>query len=110
MNQHVNTISGRLLNTLGYRSEKTLELDGSPEAFLDQFSTGGGLHKDKTLFDHWESVHILFQFTAPSAFGARQPGKRCVGAIRQTCAQTSWPRISSLESSFSHQSLEAAML
>ena len=26
-----------LLNTLGYQSEKILDLDGSPDAFLEQF-------------------------------------------------------------------------
>jgi len=27
-----------LLNSLGYKSDKTMELDGSPEAFLEQFN------------------------------------------------------------------------
>jgi len=27
-----------LLNTLGYSSDKTIELDGTPAAFLDQFN------------------------------------------------------------------------
>ncbi len=61
--ENLKTASISLLNSLGYQSEKTLDLDGSPDAFLEQFSTGYELRKEKALFDRWESVHILFQFT-----------------------------------------------
>lgn len=54
-----------LLNTLGYQSEKTLDLGGAPETFLDQFVTSPGLsfNKDKALFDDWNEIHLLFQLT-----------------------------------------------
>lgn len=47
------TAAVSLLNTLGYQSEKTLDLGGSPEAFLEQFdnNTDREFRKDKGLFD-----------------------------------------------------------
>ncbi|NCC60347.1 MAG: hypothetical protein EOM12_05285 [Verrucomicrobiae bacterium] len=54
-----------LLQTLGYKSEKTLDLDGSPDAFVEQFdnSPDQPFNKDKALFDDWKSVEFLFQLT-----------------------------------------------
>ena len=56
-----------LLDTLGYRSDRTLILEGSkPAAFLDLAqSQSGGLKFDpeKALFAEWKSADILFQFT-----------------------------------------------
>ncbi len=42
-----------LLNTLGYQSEKTLDLSGTPEAFLGQFDNNPkqAFRKDKALID-----------------------------------------------------------
>lgn len=61
---NLRSASINLLGTLGYTSDKTLNLDGSPDAFLDHFSDGAHeLRKDKALFDRWKSIHILFQFT-----------------------------------------------
>jgi len=59
------TASMALLDGLGYRSEKTLDLGGSPEAFLDQFDNNSerGFSKDKALFDDWKEIHLLFQLT-----------------------------------------------
>jgi len=59
------TAAIHLLNTLGYQSEKTLDLCGSPEAFLDQFynSPGRAFRRDKALFDDWKEIHLLFQLT-----------------------------------------------
>jgi len=59
------TAAMRLLNTLGYQSEKTLDLSGSPEAFLDQFDNNPdrAFSKDKALFDDWKEIHLLFQLT-----------------------------------------------
>lgn len=53
----------RLLETLGYQSERQLALDPAPAAFLDAFDQGGAFRRDKALFDHWASVHLLCQIT-----------------------------------------------
>ncbi len=53
-----------LLNTLGYRSEKLLDLDNTSAAFLAQFDNRDRpLRKDKALVDQWKSVEFLFQLT-----------------------------------------------
>ena len=52
------------LNTLGYRSEKVLDLNNTPEAFSAQFDRRDRpLRKDKALFGQWKSVEFLFQIT-----------------------------------------------
>jgi hypothetical protein len=51
-----------LLNTLGYQSEKTLDLDNTPDAFLVEFDNRDRkFRKDKALFERWKSVEFLFQ-------------------------------------------------
>ena len=51
-----------LLNTLGYQSEKTLDLDNTPDAFLAEFDKRDRkFRKDKALFERWKSVEFLFQ-------------------------------------------------
>jgi len=51
-----------LLNTLGYRSEKTLDLDNTPDAFLAEFDKRDReFRKGKALFERWKSVEFLFQ-------------------------------------------------
>ena len=51
-----------LLNTLGYVSGKTLDLDNTPDAFLAEFDKRGReFRRDKALFDRWKSVEFLFQ-------------------------------------------------
>ena len=53
-----------LLNSLGYDSEKTLDLDNTPDAFLAAFDKRDReFRKDKALFDRWKSVEFLFQIT-----------------------------------------------
>ncbi|MFC1460968.1 Eco57I restriction-modification methylase domain-containing protein [Verrucomicrobiota bacterium] len=54
-----------LLSVLGYKSEKTLDLDGTPDAFLAQFDqdTARPFRKDKAIFDQWKSIDFLFQLT-----------------------------------------------
>lgn len=53
----------RLLETLGYQSERQLALDPAPAAFLDALDRDGAFRRDKALFDHWASVHLLCQIT-----------------------------------------------
>ncbi|MEA3226346.1 MAG: hypothetical protein U9Q07_10385 [Planctomycetota bacterium] len=54
----------RLLNTLGYQSEKALDLDNTPDAFIAEFDKRDReFRKDKALFERWKSVEFLFQIT-----------------------------------------------
>lgn len=55
-----------LLELLGYESDKTLELDGSPEPFLEQFNQHPEttrFSKEKALVNEWEEIQLLFQLT-----------------------------------------------
>ncbi len=56
-----------LLNTLGYASDKTIEVPGSdPGAFLEllaEHNPGVTIDKTKALFDDWTRADILFQLT-----------------------------------------------
>ena len=49
-----------LLNTLGYRSEKTLDLENTPDVFLAELDKRNReFRKDKALFDRWKTVEFL---------------------------------------------------
>ena len=56
-----------LLNILGYRSDKTIEIPGSdPQAFLELLAEHNrdiGINKEKALFDDWLKADVLFQLT-----------------------------------------------
>jgi adenine-specific DNA-methyltransferase len=53
-----------LLNTLGYRSNLTMELsDDGKEDFLHAFNTDGRFDRDKALFNDWIEISLLFQLT-----------------------------------------------
>lgn len=53
-----------LLESLGYRSEKRLELKpNTPKTFLAQFEDGRKLNPDHALLDDWQTVDFLFQLT-----------------------------------------------
>ena len=53
-----------LLESLGYRSEKRLELKpNTPKTFLAQFADGRKLNPDHALLDDWQTVDFLFQLT-----------------------------------------------
>jgi len=58
------TASVNLLNTLGYKSEKTLDIGNSPEAFLEEFDNRDRpFRKDKASFSNWKTIDFLFQIT-----------------------------------------------
>ena len=79
MNQHKNDIKNalqqftdgnltdnarRLLDTLGYRSERTISLvPNTAEEFVDRFDPSKTMNAGRALLDEWESVDILFQLT-----------------------------------------------
>ena len=56
-----------LLKTLGYESDKTIQVpDSDPAAFLELLSEhnpGVTIDKDKALFSDWVKADILFQLT-----------------------------------------------
>jgi adenine-specific DNA-methyltransferase len=57
----------KLLDVLGYQSDKTITVPKSdPEAFLkllEDHNRDETIDKDKALFDHWEKADVLFQLT-----------------------------------------------
>jgi len=54
----------QLFNTLGYISEKTIELSpNTPENFIHEIDQQNQLRKEKALFSKWESVDFIFQIT-----------------------------------------------
>ena len=56
-----------LLNTLGYRSDKTIKIpDSSPQEFLKilaEHNPQAEIDKQKARFDNWQTADILFQLT-----------------------------------------------
>ena len=79
MNQHKNDIKNalkhfaegnladnarRLLDTLGYQSERTMSLQpNTAEGFIENFDPSNTMNLERALLDEWESVDILFQLT-----------------------------------------------
>ena len=54
----------QLFNTLGYMSEKTIQLSpNTPENFLHEVDQHNRLRKDKALLSKWRSVDFIFQIT-----------------------------------------------
>ena len=64
-----------LLKTLGYASDRTLDLgDSSPEAFrafVQEHARDGAFNEEKALFDQWTSADLLFQLTDDELAGRR---------------------------------------
>ena len=52
-----------LLETLGYRSAKTIALDGTPAGFARDVDPDGRLHAKPARFESWREVRFLFQLT-----------------------------------------------
>ncbi len=64
-----------LLNSLGYQSEKTLDLDNTPDAFLAEFDKRDRkFRKDKALFKCWKTVEFLFHQLFQVSPSLRLPG------------------------------------
>jgi len=72
-----------LFNTLGYRSDKRIDLDSNaPDAFLREFNRDGRLNPDNALVGEWASVDMLFQLTGAEIENAQQ-GRLIFDARRQ---------------------------
>ena len=53
-----------LLNTLGYQSERTLDLESSTaETFIAAYDRQGNLNRDRALTGEWTSIDLLFQLS-----------------------------------------------
>lgn len=52
-----------LLEVLGYRSAKTIALDGKPATFASEVDQDGKLATGFALFEKWREIHFLFQLT-----------------------------------------------
>jgi adenine-specific DNA-methyltransferase len=52
-----------LLAALGYRSAKTIALDGAPGTFAREVDHEAKLQSKAAMFDHWREVQFLFQLT-----------------------------------------------
>ena len=52
-----------LLSVLGYRSAKTIALDGSPATFAREIDHDDKLSAKPACFDKWQEVQFLFQLT-----------------------------------------------
>ena len=71
-----------LLDSLGYQSEKTLNLDNTPDAFLAKFDNRDRkFRKEKTLFDRWKSVEFRFHQLSQISLSFRLPGANLIPLI-----------------------------
>lgn len=53
-----------LLNVLGYRSERRIDLDpNTADGFIKHFDSHNTLNRERGLLNEWESIDFLFQFT-----------------------------------------------
>ena len=79
-----------LLNTLGYRSEKTLALSSNDrETFLAAFDPQGQLNKEKALFGQWRSIDLLFQLAADDiSLSAQEQGAFHGGRVDDTIIES----------------------
>ena len=62
-----------LLNILGYQSERTLEISGDPEDFIQQFSAQNeNTRTEKTFCENAQSVRFVFQLTSDEIAASSQ--------------------------------------
>ena len=62
-----------LLNTLGYESEITLDLETNlAEEFISYFDEFGKLNTERAIVDEWESIDFLCQLTEEEISGTGQ--------------------------------------
>ena len=62
-----------LLDVLGYQSERTLELSGDPEDFIQQFpALNENTETEQTFRKHVQSIRIVFQMTNDEIVSANQ--------------------------------------
>ena len=75
-----------LLNSLGYQSEKTLDLDNAPDAFLAEFDKRDRkFRKEKALFERW-SVRTLREKISGMLFERTAISKKPEVLVKQEIA------------------------
>ena len=64
----------QLLDTLGYRSERTIALEpNTAEEFIDNFDPSNTMNPNRARLNEWESIDLLFQLTATEITLSDQP-------------------------------------
>ncbi len=72
-NKNFLSVTKDLLDVLGYQSERTLELSGDPEDFIQQFSAPNENTRTEQAFrKHVQSIQIVFQITNDEILSANQ--------------------------------------
>ena len=62
-----------LLDVLGYRSERTIDLEpNTAEEFVENFDQSGKMNSKRAQLDDWESVDFLFQLTGEEITNSNQ--------------------------------------
>ena len=80
-----------LLNVLGYQSERTLELSGNPEDFIQQFSALNENTSTEQIFrKHVQSIRIIFQMTNDEIVSTNQQTPGLEGTSRKEGRQKSF--------------------
>ncbi len=63
-----------LLDTLGYRSGRTMSLEpNTADEFIDYFDPSNTMNAERALLDEWESIDLLFQLTGDEITLSDQP-------------------------------------
>ena len=63
----------RLLETLGYRSDRTIAFEpNTAEGFIETFGQFGKINADKARLQEWKSIDFLFQLTRAEIVGNTQ--------------------------------------
>ncbi len=79
---HLTENARHLLNTLGYRSQRTLSLEpNTADGFIEHFDTHNTMNRERGQLNDWESIDFLFQLTddeinqsAQTTFGVEGTG------------------------------------
>ena len=70
----------QLLDTLGYRSGRTISLDpNTAEGFIENFDPSNTMNPNRARLDEWESIDLLFQLTATEITLSDQPARDVEG-------------------------------
>ena len=78
------------LDVLGYHSERTLELSGDPEKFIQQFSPlNENTNTEQTFRNYVQSIQIVFQMTNDEILSANQQTPGLEGTSRKEGRQKS---------------------
>ena len=90
-NKKILSATRDLLDVLGYQSERTLELSGDPEDFIQQFpALNENTGTEQTFLKHVQSIRIVFQMTNDEILSANQQAPGIEGTSRKEGRQKSF--------------------